>query len=197
MSSTVLYRFAGYAGLLSAAILLVNVARRGGAIPDGPVVEAIAPISALAGLFALAGLYLWQRTDSGVLGFVGIVLNGAGLAGAFAIEYTLHVVFVHLSTDQIDAVLAAGARAAFTVTAVTLIVGVLCFGVASWRAGRLPRWAVAGYVAGMVPGALRNVVPEAVYLSGLTAAAVGTAGLCWALARRPVVSPLRDRAGRV
>ena len=50
------------------------------------------------------------------------------------------------------------------------------FGFASWRAGVLPRGALALYIPGLCAAALRASVPEAVYLGGLT---LGSAGVLW------------------
>ena len=176
-----LFRWAAFTGFACALLLVVNVGRRGGLLPDNAVLNAVAPLGSLAGLFALTGLYLRQRTAAGLLGLIGYGLNLAGLAGAFAIEYVLHFVFRYLPSDRVDALVDGGTGTAFRVTAIVLICGVLVFGIASWRARRYPVGAVALYVAGMVPGALRNVVPEPVYLGGLLLAAAGVAWLSLAL----------------
>src|SRR2546421_6088544 len=161
-----LYRLAGLSGLACALILVVNVGRRGGLLPDTAVLNAIAPLGSLAGLFAITGLYLWQRAAAGLPGLVGYALNVAGLAGAFAIEYVLHFVFHYLPADQVTALVDGGTGTAFRVTAIVLICGVLTFGAASWRARRYPAGAVGLYVLGTVPGALRSGVPEPGYLGG-------------------------------
>ena len=193
MPSNRLYRIAALAGFACALLLVVNSARRGGLLPDTGFTSSIAPFGALAGLFTLNGLYLVQRAETGVLGLIGYALNGAGLAGAFAIEYVLHFVFRYLPADQITALVNGGTGTAFRVTAIVLILGVLVFGIAMWRARRLPIGAIALYVVGMIPGSLRNVVPEAAYLSGLVVAAMGVAWLSlslWRLSdREPVPLP--------
>ncbi|WP_436757312.1 hypothetical protein [Streptosporangium sp. V21-05] len=117
---------------------------------------------------------------TGAAGLVGYLLNSAGLAGAFAIEYTLHHVFPPLGGTTIDGLLSGGTGRAFLVTSVVLIAGVLAFGVAAPRSGALPAVAIALYAVGMIPGSLRNPVPVPVYLAGLVIAAVGIA---WMSAR--------------
>jgi hypothetical protein len=183
MMSSRLFRLAAGAGLACAVLLVVNVGRRAGVLPDGWLTNTIAPFAALAGVFALTGLYLVQRTQAGRVGVAGYALNLAGLAGAFAIEYTLHFVFPELSAEKVMDLLMAGTGLAFTVTAVVLIVGVLIFGAASWRARVLPAPAIGLYVAGMIPGSLRTAVPVPVFLAGLTVAAIGIAWLSVALWR--------------
>jgi hypothetical protein len=183
MTASRLYRFVGLAGLGCALLLFVNSARRGGILPENGLTHAIAPFGALLGLFALTGLYLYQRAEAGRLGAVGFALNAAGLAGAFAIEYSIHFVFPYLGKDQVTSLVEGSTGRAFLVTAVVLITGVVLFGIASWRAGRLPAAAVGLYVIGMIPGSLRSAVPVPVYLLGLVVAAIGVAWMSVPLLR--------------
>jgi hypothetical protein len=181
VSTSFLYRVAGAAGLVCAVLLVVNSARRGGVLPDSGVANAIAPFAALTGIFALTGLYLWEHVEAGRLGLVGYCLAAAGLAGAFAIEYVIHFVFRYLDKDVVTALVDGSTGRAFRVTSVVLILGVLAFGAASFRARRLPSLGVTLLVIGLIPGSLRNAVPEPVYLLGLVVAAVGIAWLSIAL----------------
>ncbi|NJP96885.1 hypothetical protein HCN51_46965 [Nonomuraea sp. FMUSA5-5] len=168
-------RAAAVAGFGCAVLLVVNAGRRGGLVPETAFTHAIAPFAALAGLLAITGIYLLIRERAGVLGLVGYVLNSAGLAGAFAVEYTLHFVFPYLGSGTVRGLLAGGTGRAFLVTSVVLLVGVLTFAVAAGRSGVMPVVGVVLYAVGMVPGSLRNLVPEPVYLGGLVAAGVGVA----------------------
>jgi hypothetical protein len=190
MSPNRLFPLAGLAGLACALLLVVNAARRGGLLPDTDFTESIAPLAALAGLFALTGLYLWQRAEAGVLGLIGYILNAAGLAGAFAIEYALHFVLRYLDTGTVDRLVDGGTGTAFRATAIVLISGVLAFSAASLRARRFPPVPVALYALGMVPGSLRNAVPEPAYLTGLLLAAAAVAWLSLPLLRpHPALAP--------
>ncbi|WP_043634589.1 hypothetical protein [Nonomuraea candida] len=183
-----LYRPAALAGFACAALLVINAARRGGLLPETALTHAIAPFGALTGLLALTGLYLLIRGTAGTLGLVGFLLNAAGLAGAFAVEYTLHFVFPYLGGDTVGGLLAGGTGRAFLVTSVVLLAGVLTFGTAAARAGALPVPGVLLYAAGMIPGSLRNLVPLPVYLAGLVVAAAGVAWMStrlWNAAETP------------
>ncbi|MEW9553430.1 hypothetical protein [Nonomuraea sp. NPDC050783] len=171
------HRVAAVAGLVCALLLVVNAARRGGLVAETALTHAIAPFAALAGLLAVTGIYLVIRGSAGVLGLVGYVLNSAGLAGAFAVEYILHFVFPYLGGGTVAALVAGGTGRAFLVTSVVLVMGVVVFGVAAVRSGTMPVVAVGLYVVGMLPGSLRNLVPEPVYLGGLLMAALGVAGM--------------------
>ncbi|MEV0647408.1 hypothetical protein AB0I28_19270 [Phytomonospora sp. NPDC050363] len=179
MTPAHLSKLTAYAGFACALLLTFNVVRRAGVLPDNGLTHAVAPFAVLAGLFAVTGLYRLIRPSAGALGLVGYVLNAAGLAGAFAIEYTLHFVFPHLSPGVRDGLLAGGTGAAFMVTAVVLIAGVLTFAAAALRSRALPAGAVVLYAVGMVPGALRSAVPVPVYLGGLVLAAAGVAWMAW------------------
>ncbi|MFG1948074.1 hypothetical protein [Nonomuraea sp. NPDC048826] len=188
-----LYRMAGIAGYACAVLLVFNVFRRGGLVPETAVTHAVAPFAALSGLFAITGLYLLIRSRAGGLGLAGYVLNAAGLAGAFAVEYALHFVFPALPGATVKSLLAGGTGMAFLVTSVVLMSGVLLFGVAAIRSGALPVVAVVFYAVGMVPGSLRGVVPEWAYLGGLVVAA---AGVAWMAARLCAADSPGDPLGR-
>lgn len=181
MSPTTLYRLAGIAGLLTGVLLLLNDARRVGAVPENAVTHSIAPIPAALALFALTGLYLWQREPSGALGLWGYALNLTGLAGALAIEFVGHYVFRFLDTATVDRLVAGGTGTGFLAVSVVYLAGIVLFGLASWRAGRYPRWAVALYVVGFVPTALRAVLPAPVVSVGFVLGSVAVLGLSWRL----------------
>ncbi|GAA2831309.1 hypothetical protein [Nonomuraea rubra] len=184
-------RVAAVAGFACAGLLVVNAARRGGLLPETAFTHAIAPFAALTGLLAITGIYLLIRVRAGALGLVGYVLNSAGLAGAFAVEYTLHFVFPYLGGGTVSELLAGGTGRAFLVTSAVLLVGVVTFSVAAVRSGVMPVVGVVLYGVGMVPGSLRNVVPEPVYLGGLVMAAVGVAWMVtrlWNAEEEPMVA---------
>jgi hypothetical protein len=172
-----LYRMAAVAAHVCAVILILNVLRRAGIVPETALTHAIAPFGALTGLLAITGLYLLIRGAAGNVGLIGYLLNAAGLAGAFAIEYALHFVFPSLDAATITGLLAGTTGMAFLVTSVVLVTGVLMFSAAAIRTGLLPPLGVALYAVGMIPGSLRNAVPLPVYLIGLIVAAVGIAWL--------------------
>ncbi|GIG71126.1 hypothetical protein [Phytomonospora endophytica] len=180
-----LNRLTAYAGYACAFLLLFNVTRRAGVLPENAFTHAVAPFAVLAGLFAVTGLYRLVRPAAGTLGLVGYVLNAAGLAGAFAVEYTLHFVFPGLTEETRSHLLDGGTGRAFLATAVVLIAGVLTFSAAALRSRVLPTGAVVLYAVGMVPGSLRGAVPVAVYLGGLVLAA---AGVVW-MAHRARTTP--------
>lgn len=183
-----LSRVTGAAGFVCAVLLVVNVARRGGLLPETSLTHAIAPFAPLTGLLAITGVYLLLRRTAGTFGLVAYLANAAGLAGAFAIEYTLHFVFPYLQPGAVTVLLAGGTGRAFLVTSVVLIGGVIAFGVAALRTRAVPAAAVALYVAGMVPGSLRSALPLPVYLGGLVLAAAGIGWMAFTLWSRESAS---------
>lgn len=192
MTPDALYRLAGWAGLVGGILLLVATARRGGLIPENGFTHAIAPPASALELFALTALYLRQRERAGVLGVVGYAVNLLGLAGLFAVEFATHAIFPYLSVATRDELLAGPTRGFFLAVALTFLLGVVLFGIASLRARVFPMPAVALYLLGFTPAALRGIVPEAVYLTGLTVGGLGVLWLSAALIRPPTPQEQRS-----
>lgn len=187
------HRVAGVAGFVCALLLVFNSARRAGFLPETAFTHAVAPFAALTGLLAITGIYLLIRPTAGTLGLVGYVLNSAGLAGAFAIEYTLHFVFPYLGGGAVSGLLAGSTGRVFLVTSVILLAGVLTFSAAAIRSGVMPVAGVLLYAVGMVPGALRSAVPQPVYLIGLVVAGIGIAWMAsrlWSVEEKPQGRPV-------
>jgi hypothetical protein len=193
------YRVTAVAGFVCALLLVVNSARRAGFLPENAFTHAIAPFGALTGLLAITGIYLAIRGRAGGLGLAGYVLNSAGLAGAFAIEYILHFVFPYLGGGTVSTLLAGGTGRAFLVTSVTLVVGVLMFSAAAIRSGAMPVVAVMLYAGGMIPGSLRSLLPLPVYLGGLVLAGIGVAWMAvrlWSTEEESVPAIATSRQAR-
>jgi hypothetical protein len=176
MTDHLLYRLAGWAGIAGGLLTLIAAARRGGLLPENELTHALAPPATALLLFTLTAFYLCQRRESGRLGLTGFVLNHLGLSGLFAVEFVTHAVFQYQDAATREAVLTGPGRPYFLVVAFTFLAGVLLFTAASWRAGVLPRWALALYATGLTAAALRTSVPEGVYLGGLV---IGSAGVLW------------------
>ncbi|MEV6305825.1 hypothetical protein AB0M02_40865 [Actinoplanes sp. NPDC051861] len=181
MNDRDLYRLAGLAGLIGGLLTLIAVTRRAGLIPENAFTHALAPPASALLLLTLTALYLCQRHTAGRLGLTGFVLNHLGLSGLFAIEFLTHAVLQYQDAATREAVLTGPGRPYFLTVALIFILGVLLFGIASWRAGVLPRPALVLYVVGLCAAALRAAVPEAVYLTGLTLGSAGVLYLSTAL----------------
>src|SRR5262245_28027837 len=188
MSDRMLYRLAGLAGVAGGVLTLFAVARRAGVIPENGLTHALAPPASALLLLTLTALYLRQRRAAGRLGLAGFVLHHLGLSGLFAIEFLTHAVLQYQDAATREQILTGPGRPYFLVVALTFLAGVLVFGFASWRAGVLPRGALALYVAGLSAAALRTSVPEAVYLTGLLIGSAGVLRLSYSV-MRPSTAP--------
>ena len=176
MPPNVLYRLAGQTGIVTGILLLFNTARRAGVVPENAFTHQIAPVAAFLAPLVITGLYLWQRERTGLLGLVGYLLNFLGLAGALAIEYVLHYVFPLLPKETVDSLVDGRTGMGFLIISVVYLTGIVLFGLAMWRADLMPRVAVALYVAGFVPTALRPLLPAAVVTAGFV---LGSIAVIW------------------
>ena len=171
MSDSQLYRSSAVAGLLAAAILVINVLRRAGVLPADAITHAVAPFSPTAALLAVTGLYLWQRERTGRLGALGYLLSMAGFAGAVGLEVTTQFIFAQLPDAQVDQLVDGPAKLPFAVIGVIFSLGATLFGVAMYRAAMLPRPAVALYAVSLTCFAWRTLMPDAlVVLNGVLCA---------------------------
>ena len=176
MPARTLYRLAGWAGAVSAAILVINAARRGHLIPDNlPVTHALAPLAEAFGLLLLTGLFLAAHQRTGALGTLGYTLNFLGLAGLLGVEYILNLVFPELTKAQITTLTNGLTGTMFTATSIIFLAGAIIFGATLWQTKQTPRAAVAAYVLGAIPVALRGVLPAATFPPGVLVMAVGIA----------------------
>ncbi|TDO39352.1 hypothetical protein [Paractinoplanes brasiliensis] len=176
MTESILYRLAAIVGLVGGGLTVLAAGRRAGLIPENALTHALAPPATALLLFTLTAFYLVQRRAAGRLGLAGFVLNHLGLSGLFAIEFLTHAVLQYQDAAGRERILTGPGRPYFLVVALVFLAGVLVFGLASWRAGVLPRGALVLYVGGLSAAALRTSVPEAVYLGGLL---IGSAGVLW------------------
>lgn len=197
MPTQKLYRLAGWAGAVSAAILVLNAARRGHLIPDNlPVTHALAPLAEAFGLLLLTGLFLANRLRFALLGALGYTLNFLGLAGLLGVEYILNLIFPELTKTQITTLTNGFTGTMFTATSIAFLTGAVIFATALWQADQTPRGAVAAYVLGAIPVALRGVLPTATFPPGVLVMAIGIAWMGIALIKHaPSIEKLGANAG--
>lgn len=102
----------------------------------------------------LLGLYAVQRPTISRLGLWGALLYG------FAFVYFAHTALYALASQSPSyAVLWAGLGWTYTVHGVVMIVGGLCFGWATFRAGVLPRWTASLFLGGIGLHLLFGLLP--------------------------------------
>ena len=186
-------RLGGYAGLLCAAVLCVNTAKRAGLLPDAPVVQLLAPLAQIAALGLVTALFIAGVRRVGAVALAGYLVNCLALGLLVGVEFVLNLVFPHSDPAQVAALRSGPLGVALLVASVLFLVGTLVFVgtlLDSRRDGTgVPRWACVSYALGGALVALRAFVPELVLQAGLLALAAGVLGLAvWLLraGRRPV-----------
>lgn len=196
----VLIRILAGAGFLSAAILLVNAAKRAGVIPTSPVTQLAAPMAQLAAIGLVIGIYVlvWRRARA--LGAAGAAISVVALAGLVGVEFVLNLVFPYVDPGVVAALRAGPLGIALTVVSMLFLLGTVVLMLALWRSSSVPRGVVVLYTVSVIPIAFRTVFPEAVLQLGLVGLAVAIVGLAvWMLRNVPQASlqdgPLRSRSG--
>jgi hypothetical protein len=127
-------------------------------------------------VFALVALWAAQSERSGLLGSLGMVL---GVVGTTLVSGVVMVEIAGASGVEVDAVLGASFPSVLALLGgLAFLIGLVLFGVATMRAGVLPRWA-----------GLLLIVGDAVFGAG--------SGLCSTTPARPTVPGcLRIRRSR-
>jgi hypothetical protein len=204
-SPATLHRIGAAAGGGTAAILLVNAAKRADVIPTTALTQLIAPLAQILALALITVLYLAYGRRAGTFGLVGYLLNAFSLAALVGVEFVINLVFAELPVDTVDALRAGPLGVALTVSSVAFLLGTVAFVAAMVRTGEVPTTPLVLYAVGAVPVSLRAVVPEAVLNSGLVVMAIGVGWTAlWLLARssrrapatRAPAGPRRARATR-
>ena len=163
-----LYRIAAAAGCGSAAVLLINAAKRAEVIPTSAFTQLIAPVAALYFAFG-------RRT--GIFGLVAYLLNAFALSALVGVEFVINLVFRDLPAETVAALRDGSLGIALTAASILFLLGTLAFVTAMLRTREVPAAPLVLYAIGAVPISLRAFVPEAVLDLGLAVLAVGVAWL--------------------
>lgn len=141
-------------------------------------------VSAMLMLFGLVGLYARQVEKTGWLGLVGFVLAFIGTVLVDSI-FVMASTVIHLVAVQAPALFdQAAAPPTFGVLVVVLgfILGYILFGIATMRAGVLPRWSGLLLIIGSAMFMISEAVPLNASLSHLIVTigdAIFGAGFVW------------------
>jgi hypothetical protein len=177
--------FAGVAGLLSAAVLVVNAAKRAHLIPTSALTQLLAPSAEIFALALITGLYLVCEGRIGRIGRLTFAVNYVALAALVGVEFVINLVFSRLDTDQIADLRAGPLGAALTVSSILFLLGSVGFAITLAFTALPPRGGLALYALGSVPVAFRAFVPEAVLDVSLVVLALGVAWLAmWLVGAR-------------
>ncbi len=146
MSSSDLIRWGGIAAMVAGALVIVLVLLSE-ALPEGFFFVFILVFLLLVA--ALLGLHARQAGRSGPLGRLGLVL---ALIGAGALAALFAVVGVAEALFGFDPDESAALGAVLLALFIAFIVGTVLLGVATIRAGVLPRWAAVLFAFGLPAG---------------------------------------------
>jgi hypothetical protein len=186
MSPRNLIQWSGLASILSGVLLFVffmlNPARNLATIASNPyvAVHAVGTAATILGQLGIAGLYARQSEKAGVLGLFGFVVCFVGLAltsaEVFLDTYVLPL-FVAQGTEVLLRLVSAGPLIPVSqLTSTLFVVGFILFGLATLRAGVLPRWAAVLVIVGSLYGVGRLPLPA---LGRAVVAAMFAVGLIW------------------
>ncbi|MFC8526086.1 hypothetical protein [Nocardia sp. NPDC057227] len=175
-TDTTLLRLSAVAGITCGAAIALAGAVESVIGHKVAVTQVLNGASVPFGLGLLVGLYLWQRAAAGRFGTVAFVLQFLGFGYFAGIAYTRNAVLVYLDEPVLDALLDGPSRLAFLATALLALTGTIAFGAALWRAGAVPKAAVALYVLGLSALCLTFLLPTPIVRLGHV---VGGAGMVW------------------
>lgn len=166
------------AGYVSAAVLLVNAAKRAGIIPVSEFTQLLAPVAQLAAIVFLLAILRRVRGAAAAAVTVNIVV----VAALVGVEFVINLVFAALRPEDVAALRSGPLGVALTVCSIAFLLA------SSWLAAALTRNIGAGvvvYAVGTVPVALRAFVPELVLDIGLAVMALGIVLMATRLTKRP------------
>jgi voltage-gated potassium channel Kch len=183
-------RLAALAGWLSAAIILVNTAKRAEILPTTAVTQLLAPLAQIFAIGFMLGLYLaCRRSRTGLL-TAGLIASLASVAALVGVEFVINLVFAYLEPAQVDELRAGPLGTALTVASILFIVAAVVYAAGLWRSGA-PRVPLALYAAATFPIGLRALVPEIALqlaLVVLAAAVVWLSVTLWQRATEPAIA---------
>jgi hypothetical protein len=194
-------KISAIAGFVSAAILLVNAAKRAGIIPTSPFTQLAAPVAQLAAIGLVIGIYVLVSRRAGALGAAGAGISVTALAGLVGVEFVLNLVFPYVDPGVIAALRAGPLGIALTAVSMLFLLGTVVLMLALWRSSSVPKVVVLLYTTSVIPIAFRTAFPETVLQLGLVGLAVAITWLAiWMLRAVPEVAggtAVREPAARV
>ena len=185
-----LYRIAAIAGCGSAAVLLLNAAKRAELIPSSSFTQLIAPVAEILALALVTALYLAFGRRTGTFGLIAYCLNAFALASLVGVEFVINLVFKELPGATVQDLRAGPLGVALTVASLLFLIGTLSFVAAMLRSREIPTIPLVLYAIGAIPVALRAFVPETVLDLGLAVLAIGIGWLAiWLFTRSRHITP--------
>ena len=116
-----LYRVAAVAGCGSAAVLLLNAAKRAELIPSSSFTQLIAPVAEILALALVTALYFAFGRRTGTFGLIAYGLNAFALASLIGVEFVINLVFKELPVATVQELRAGPLGVALTVASVAVL----------------------------------------------------------------------------
>ncbi len=171
LTSPTALRVAAAAGFASAAILLLNAAKRADLVPTSALTQLVAPLAQGLAIVFVVGLAGRALRKGGWVATAALSLNVLALATLVGVEFVINLVFLEVEPSLVTALRASALGTAFTVASVTFLLATWLF-VAVLLGTEVPRVPLALYALAAAPIALRAFVPEAALQVGLVGLAV-------------------------
>ncbi len=185
-----LYRIAAVAGCGSAAVLLLNAAKRAELVPSSSFTQLIAPVAEILALAMVTALYLAFGRRTGTFGLIAYCLNAIALASLIGVEFVINLVFKALPGATVQDLRAGPLGVALTAASMLFLIGTLSFVAAMLQSREIPTIPLVLYAIGAIPVALRAFVPETVLDLGLAVLAIGIGWLAiWLFTRSRHITP--------
>jgi hypothetical protein len=194
MEARTLFRFTAVVLLVSAVAVTVGRLLHPALDHTGMTSAAWAPahwlwlIGLVTGMAGVTGLYLRQRDQLGLLGFIGAATAWAGMAlmsGAIYFEAVVQPGLIEAQPALVASFVEYRGMGAylpvFLASAIAFGLGFLALGIAMFRARTFPRWAIVLMTIGAVIGGPQGLLPPVVAYGAMLALGLGIAGLGYAL----------------
>lgn len=179
--SKVIVKVGGVATVLAGGIIIGQElwAVAVGGVPEGATESAVHATWVLLLAFGLLGLHRHQEHSAGVFGQVATLMALFGTVTLFAASLTEVTILPALPTDSpLIETPPPALLVVFLVSFGAYVVGLLLFGVATWRAGVLPWRAAALLIIGMLLAlTLKSVVPGVLAVFGVALVWLGGAAV--------------------
>jgi hypothetical protein len=190
MSTSTLYRLGALAGILSGVCIIAG--RLLTRLPDPQLGEIVDWLSPFFALFFAVALYLGQRRESGVFGFIAFIVLFAGLVMLVSLDYYGAFIRIQLPEAIITQVEEGPSAPVFVASLFTFLIGEILFGISVIRAGVYSKIAAILFIAGLIVVALHptGIFPESVVDIGATAVGIGL--IWWSIELNRLAGTMND-----
>ena len=175
MNRSLLYLWAGIAGIIAG---LLNIVIE---FLPASVGRPLNLLVVILTLWTLTAIYLHQREESGILGFIGYAINQFGLALIVGLIFAQVFVLSALDLALVGELMSGTTGLAALASLIIFVLGVILFGTSIIRANLFPKWAAVLYIVGFLPLAAGPFLPPIVVSVGEVVASIGILGLSYVL----------------